>query len=116
MSSRSVSTIIVEHQLLVRDGLSSLLSAFSYRVTQSINSAADLQVDPELLDERHLVILGAGAVSNAVGEASLIRTQLPECKIVLLFETMSGSDFQLLIDSEIDGCVPMLVPGDLFLQ
>jgi two-component system nitrate/nitrite response regulator NarL len=117
MSSRSVSTVIVEHQLLVRDGLSSLLSAFSYRVTNSVGSAAELHRGDERNSDRKLVVLGTGSsVPEAIKEAALIRGIFSDCKIVLLFEAMTASEFQLLVDSEIDGCVPMFVPGDLFVQ
>ena len=43
MPTRTVATIIVDPHMLVREGLTSLISSYSYRVLGSYNSAKQIQ-------------------------------------------------------------------------
>jgi len=58
-------------------------------------------------DGPKLVILGADSTDDAVAEAVSIRKLWSNSKIVLLFEHASVADFQKVLMSEVDGCVPL---------
>ncbi len=59
-----------------------------------------------------LVILGALPADEAASAAGRIRKRWPETKIILLFDHASSVDFQKLLASEIDGCIPLLASPD----
>jgi len=101
-----VATIIIEPRLLVRELLESLMRSHSYRVVCGVGSAAN--IIPSIAgDGAKLVILGAQSADISVSEASGIRKLWPDSKIVLLFEYASRADFQKLLSSQFDGCVPL---------
>ena len=102
-----VATIIVEPRLLVREAIQSLMESHSYRVICGVGSTANL-VNPSIVsDGPVLVIIGAQSADISVTEASGVRALWPDSKIVLLFEHASPADFQKLLTSQIDGCVPL---------
>src|SRR5260221_8959505 len=110
-----VATIIVEPRLLVREALESLMGNHSYRVVCGVGSTANI-VNPSIVaDGPELVILGAQSADVSVTEASGIRKLWPDSKIVLLFEYASPSDFQKLLTSQIDGCVPLFVSPETLI-
>jgi two-component system nitrate/nitrite response regulator NarL len=116
MSPRSIATIIIEPHIMVREGLTSLITNYSYRVVGSFSSAQDIR-DPTFAEAgQKLVILGAQVVSRAVSEAALIRSLWPDSKIVLLFEQLSDDDFQKLSTSTINGCVPFYASHDILIR
>jgi two-component system, NarL family, nitrate/nitrite response regulator NarL len=102
-------TIIIEPHLLVREALGSLIKKDRYRVVCSVGSIADIDKPSMVGDGPKLVILGAQSADNAVTEAVRIRELWSDSKIVLLFECGSLVDFQKLLTSEIDGCLPLFV-------
>ena len=109
-------TIIIEPHLLVREALESLIKNYRYRVVCSVGSTADI-VNPSMVgDGPKLVILGAQSADNAVTEAVSIRKLWSDSKIVLLFEYASVADFQKLLTSEIDGCVPLFVSPETLIR
>lgn len=110
-----VATIIVEPRLLVRQALESLMMHHSYRVVCGVGSTADV-ADPSILAEGpRLAILGAQSADNAVAEAIGIRKLWPDSKIILLFEQTSLLDFQKLLASQVDGCVPLSVSPETLI-
>jgi two-component system nitrate/nitrite response regulator NarL len=111
-----VATIIVEPRLLVREALESLMANYSYRVVCRVGSTADIGNSSIVADGPKLVILGAQSADNAVTEAIGIRKLWPDSKIILLFEFASLADFQKLLTSEIDGCVPLIVSPDTLIS
>jgi len=60
--------------------------------------------------------LGTQSADNAVTEAIGIRKLWPDSKIILLFEFPFLADFQKLLTSEIDGCVPLIVSPDTLIS
>jgi two-component system, NarL family, nitrate/nitrite response regulator NarL len=115
MPSRNVLTTVVGPKGLLRDSLTSLLGGYSYRVTDSHHTAADI---PSLSEEEgpRLVLLIARAADVAVTECAVIRQTSPNCKIVGLLEKILDEDFQKLAHSPIDGCVPLDVSQDLLTR
>jgi two-component system nitrate/nitrite response regulator NarL len=103
-----VTTIIIEPHVLLRTALESLMENHSYRVVGGFASTADLS-GSAIVGDAPLVILGAQSTDKACAEAMAVRHLFPESKIVLLFEHASQGDFEKLLASKIDGCVPLSV-------
>jgi two-component system nitrate/nitrite response regulator NarL len=111
-----VSTIIVEPHLLVREALDSLMEGHSYRVVCGVGSLAEISSPSIAGNGPKLVILGEQSIDDAVVQAANVRKLWPDSKIVLLFEYASSDDFQKLLASEIDGCVPLFVSPDTLIR
>lgn len=114
--ARRAATIIIEPHLLVREALESLIKNYRYRVVCSVGSTAD--INPTIAgDGPKLVILGGSDSTDiAVAEAVSIRKLWSNTKIVLLFEHASLADFQKLLTSEVDGCVPLFASPETLIR
>jgi two-component system, NarL family, nitrate/nitrite response regulator NarL len=115
MGSR-LATIVVESRLLVREALKSLMANNSYRVICDIGSTVEFSAMSGLSDEPKLVILGAQSTENALSEAVSARKLWPDSKIILLYECLSPADFQKVLMSEINGCVPLFASPDTLIS
>ena len=115
MGSR-LATIVVESRLLVREALKSLMAKNSYRVVCDVGSTAEISGASTLSDEPKLVILGAQSADNALTEAVSARKLWPDSKILLLYEYLPPADFQKLLTSEINGCVPLFASPDTLIS
>jgi two-component system nitrate/nitrite response regulator NarL len=110
-----LATVVVESRLLVRKALKSLLANHCYRIVCDVESAAGISA-ATISDEPKLVILGAQSADKAVAEAAAIRKLWPDSKIILLYEYASPADFQKLLTSEINGCVPLFASPDTLVS
>jgi two-component system nitrate/nitrite response regulator NarL len=115
MPSRNVRTTIIGPKGLLRDSLASLLGGYSYRVTDSYHTAADMPSPPEE-EGPCLVLLTVRTVGVAVAECAVIRQTCPNCKIVGLLEEILDEDFPKLPHSSIDGCVPLDVSEEVLTR
>ena len=115
MSSRIVPTTIIGPKGLLRDSLVSLLGGYSYRVTDSCHTAADMPVPLEEEDPR-MVLLTTRTVDLTVAECASVRRTCQNCKIVAVLENFLDEDFQKLAHSAIDGCVPLDVSQDVLTR
>ena len=115
MGSR-LATIVVESRLLVREALKSLMVKHSYRVVCDIGSTAEISGASTFSDEPKLVILGVQSADDALTEAVSARKLWPDSKIILLYEYLSPTDFQKLLTSEINGCVPLFASPDTLIS
>ena len=88
----------------------------SYRVVCDVGSTAEICGASTLPDEPKLVILGAQSADNALTEAVSARKLWPDSKIILLYEYLSPADFQKLLTSEINGCVPLFASPDTLIS
>jgi two-component system, NarL family, nitrate/nitrite response regulator NarL len=111
-----LATIVVESRLLVREALKSLMAKNSYRVVCDMGSTAEMSGASTLSEEPKLVILGAQCADNALSEAVSARKLWPDSKIILLYEYLSPVDFQKLLTSEINGCVPLFASPDTLIS
>ena len=109
-------TIVVEPRSLVREGLVALMASHSYEVVGGFASTVDLEHSPLVIEAPGLVILGALPADMATIAAGNIRKRWPETKIILLFDSASSADFQKMLASEIDGCIPLFVSLDVLLH
>jgi two-component system nitrate/nitrite response regulator NarL len=114
--SAKVATIIIEPRLLVREALESIMTHHSYHVICRAGSTMDIGNPSIITEEPKLVILGAQSTNNAVAEALNIRKLWPDSKILSLFESACFVDFQKLVTSEIDGCVPLSISPDTLIR
>jgi two-component system nitrate/nitrite response regulator NarL len=114
--ARRTATIIIEPHLLVREALESLIKNYHCRVIRSVGSTADIDNSTISGDGPKLVILGAESIDYAVAEALSVRKLWPNSKIVLLFEHASVADFQKLLTSEVDGCVPLFASPETLIK
>jgi two-component system nitrate/nitrite response regulator NarL len=111
---QSVATIVIEPRSLVREALVSLMASHSYQVVGGVASTADIENSLLVADAPGLVILGPLPADEAASAAGTIRKLWPATKIILLFDRASAADFQTLVASEVDGCIPLFAsPGTL---
>ena len=115
MGSR-LATIVVESRLLVREALKSLMAKNAYHVVCDVGSTAEISGASTLSEEPKLVILGAQSADNALSQAASARQLWPDSKIILLYEYLSPADFQKLLMSEINGCVPLFASPDTLVS
>jgi two-component system nitrate/nitrite response regulator NarL len=115
MGSR-LATIVVESRLLVREALKSLMAKNAYRVVCDVGSTAEFSAASGLAEQPKLVILGAQSADNALSQADSARQLWPDSKIILLYEYLSPADFQKLLTSEINGCVPLFASPDTLVS
>ena len=111
-----LATIVVESRLLVREALKSLMAKNSCRVICDIGSTAEMSGASTLSEEPKLVILGAQSADNALTEAASARRLWPDSKIVLLYDYLSPADFQKLLTSKLNGCVPLSASPDTLIS
>jgi two-component system nitrate/nitrite response regulator NarL len=106
---KRVSTIIIEPRLVLREALELLMGNHSYRVVGGLGSIAEIACWSVIPDGPELVILGAQAADNAAKSAEGIRALWPDSKIIFLFDDLSPADFQNMLASQFDGCIPLSV-------
>jgi two-component system nitrate/nitrite response regulator NarL len=109
-------TIVVELRQLVRKALKSLMEESSYRVVCEVGSMSGIGLPTIGSDEPGLVVLGAQSANTALNEADSARRLWPDSKIILLYEYASPADFQKLLKSEINGCVPLFASPDTIIS
>ena len=111
-----LATIVVESRSLVREALKSLMAKNSCRIICDIGSTAEMSGASTLSEEPKLVILGAHSVDNTLTEVDSARRLWPDSKIVLLYEYLSPADFQKLLTSRLNGCVPLSASPDTLIS
>ena len=106
---KRVSTIIIEPRLVLREALELLMGNHCYRVVGGLTSIGEITCSSVKHDGPELVILGAQAADDAAEDAQVIRTLWPDSKIIFLFDDVSPADFQNMLASQVDGCIPLSV-------
>ena len=109
---QGIATIVIEPRSLVRGALVSLMANLSYQVVGSFASTTNVENYVLAANAPRLVILGALPANEAASAAASIRKLWPKSKIILLFDRASAADFQQLLASEIDGCIPLFASPD----
>ena len=112
---KRVSTIIIEPRLVLREALELLMGNHSYRVVCGVGSITEI-TSSAIPDGPELVILGAQSANSASKGAAGIRSLWPDSKIIFLFDDASPADFQNLLASQIDGCIPLFVSPDTLIS
>jgi two-component system nitrate/nitrite response regulator NarL len=91
------------------------MASHSYQVVGSFASTADVENASLAAAAPGLVILGALPADEAANAAGNIRKRWPRTKIVLLFDRASSAEFQKLLATEIDGCIPLFASPDALI-
>jgi len=112
---KRVSTIIIEPRLVLREALELLMGNHSYRVVCGVGSIKEI-TSSVVPDGPELVILGAQSAASASNGAAGVRSLWPDSKIIFLFDDASPADFQNLLASQIDGCIPLFVSPDTLIS
>jgi two-component system nitrate/nitrite response regulator NarL len=113
--SLRVTTAIIEPNMLMREGLASLLEKYSYRIVGSANEAAEL-ITQGFPEPPKLVLVGSETIDQTLANAERCRKLWPGSKIVLLRGPGNADDFRQMQASEIDGCVPLSVSQDTLMR
>ena len=111
-----VSTVMIEPRLVIREALELLMRKHSCRVVCGVASTGDIANWSNISDAPELVIMGAQAANSAAKDAEVIRARWPDSKIIFLFDDASFSDFQNMLVSQIDGCIPLFVSPDTLMR
>ena len=113
---KRVSTVIIGSRLVIREALELLMRKHSYRVLCGIASTGDIANWSSISDGPELVIMRAQAANSAAKDAEVIRARWPDSKILFLFDDASSPDFQNMLVSQIDGCIPLFVSADTLMR
>ena len=108
--------MIIEPRSLMREALASLMVSHSFRMIGNMASAADIDKFSTTGAAPRLVILSALPVDEVASVARHSRGLWPEAKVVLLFERASLGDFQKVLASDIDGCIPVSASPDTLVD
>jgi DNA-binding NarL/FixJ family response regulator len=116
MPQRSINTVIVEPQSLVRDILSSLLVPHSFNIVGTFATIHKFDDVHRTLDDVDLTILSGQSVDQAVATAEVMLAACPGGKVVFLFDELSSEEMRRLCSTPIDGCVSLHVSHDLLMR
>jgi two-component system nitrate/nitrite response regulator NarL len=85
-------------------------------VADSVPDVSELREIGSLKGTQALVLLGSQTPPAVTKAAQAIRKVWPHSKIVLLFENMNANDCQKLIETEVDGCVPLFASRQVLMS
>jgi two-component system nitrate/nitrite response regulator NarL len=113
--SAHTSTIIIGAHRLLREGLTSLLSNYSYRVIGAFDDAHSIHNTCALGDGQILVLLGS-APGVITGQSVVqIRHFWPSSRIVVLLEKQTPHEIQTLLEQGFDGCIPLFASREMLV-
>jgi two-component system, NarL family, nitrate/nitrite response regulator NarL len=116
----STSTVIVAPRVLLREGIASLLQGTRYKVVASAARPADLSSIRWPRTPQSLAIVGLDLQNENLDEVAesvrLLRSLLPDGKIVLVAETDRPTDAQRLLALSPDACIFSLGSRDALLK
>jgi two-component system nitrate/nitrite response regulator NarL len=116
----STSTVIVTPSALLREGIASLLQGTRYKVVASAATAAELSSARYPSERQTLAILGIdlqnGNPDQVHESVRLLRSLLPDAKVVLVGETDRRIDSQRVLALSVDACIFNLSSRDALLN
>jgi two-component system nitrate/nitrite response regulator NarL len=119
-SAVSKSAIIVSRQVLLREGIASLLKNTRYKVVCSAAGLAELPPDCCPKGSQTLAIVGAdpqnGDLADAAQSIRLLRALMPDAKMVLVIETDRPIDLQRVLPLAPDACILNLASRDTLIK
>jgi two-component system, NarL family, nitrate/nitrite response regulator NarL len=118
--SKSTPTLIVTRRVLQREGIASLLQSTRYKVVAIAAKPAELPPDCCPKGQRALAIVGVdqqnGNLDDAAESIRLLRSLMPDGKVVLVVETNAPIDLQRVLALAPDGCIFNLGSPDTLLK
>jgi two-component system, NarL family, nitrate/nitrite response regulator NarL len=116
--SRTASIIIVASSALLREGMVSILQSTPYKVVATVGGPGEL-ADHELTGSA-LAIVGIdwqnGSHDRAAESIRLLRSLMPDSKIVLVAETHGTVDLQSLLALALDGYILNLGSREMLVK
>jgi DNA-binding NarL/FixJ family response regulator len=116
----STPTVIVTPKVLVREGIASLLRGTRYKVVASAATAAELSSGLRPSRQQPLAIIGIvlqnGNLDEVAESVRLLRSLLPDAKVVLVGETDRRIDAQRVLALSVDACIFNLSSRDALLN
>lgn len=113
-------TVIVTPAVLMREGLVSLLQSTSYKVVAGATGAADLSPSCCPKGQPALAIVGINLKNENLGQAAesirLLRSLMPDGKVVLVAETDGSIDLQSIVALSPDACIFDLGSRDTLIK
>jgi two-component system, NarL family, nitrate/nitrite response regulator NarL len=105
----STSTVIVTPRVLLREGIATLLRGTRYKVVASAATAAELSSDRRRSAGQTLAIVGIDLQNQNLDEVAdnirLMRSLLPDGKVVLVAGTDGRIDLQRILALSPDACI-----------
>jgi two-component system, NarL family, nitrate/nitrite response regulator NarL len=118
--SRTAATVIVVSSALLREGMVSLLQGTPYKVMAAVARPAELANHYFAKARRVLAIVGVdwqnGSLDQAAESVRLLRSLMPDGKIVLVAETNGPVDLQGVLALAPDGYILNLGSRDMLLK
>jgi two-component system, NarL family, nitrate/nitrite response regulator NarL len=106
--------------VLRREGIASFLKGIPYKVVTVVGRPTELTDRDVAKEGRALAIVGVDSGSGSLGQAAetvrLLRSLMPDCKIVLVAETSRPVDLQSVLALAPDGYILNLGSRDLLLK
>jgi two-component system, NarL family, nitrate/nitrite response regulator NarL len=116
----SISTVIVTPRVLLREGIASLLQDTRYKVVASAATAAELSSSRCPRGQQTLAIVGIdlqnGHLDEETESVRLLRSLLPEGKVVLMAEADGRIDPQRVLALSPDACIFNLGSRDALIK
>jgi two-component system, NarL family, nitrate/nitrite response regulator NarL len=116
----SMSTVIVTPRVLLREGLSSLLQGTRYKVVATAARPADLSSNCCPTGQQALAIFGInqqnGNLDELAASIGLLRSLLPDGKIVVVAESEVRTDPQRVLALSPDACIFNLGSRDALIN
>jgi two-component system, NarL family, nitrate/nitrite response regulator NarL len=118
--SRTAATVIVASSALLREGMVSLLQGTPYKVMAAVARPAELADHHFAKGRRVLAIVGvdwqSGSVDRAAESVRLLRSLMPDGKIILVAETNGPVDLQGVLALAPDGYILNLGSRDMLVK
>jgi two-component system, NarL family, nitrate/nitrite response regulator NarL len=116
----STSTVIITPRVILREGIASLLQGTRYKVVASVAKAAELASDRGPQEQQTLAIVGIdlrnGNLDEVAESIRLLRSLLPDGKVVLVAETDGGIDPRRALALSPDACIFNLGSRDALIK
>ena len=118
--SRTAATVIVASSALLREGMVSLLQGTPYKVMAAVARPAELADHHFAKGRRVLAIVGvdwqSGSLDQAAESVRLLRSLMPDGKIILVAETNGPVDLQGVLALAPDGYILNLGSRDMLVK
>ena len=118
--SRTAATVIVASSALLREGMVSLLQGTPYKVMAAVARPAELADHHFAKGRRVLAIVGvdwqSGSVDQTAESVRLLRSLMPDGKIILVAETNGPVDLQGVLALAPDGYILNLGSRDMLVK
>jgi two-component system, NarL family, nitrate/nitrite response regulator NarL len=119
-SVTNTSTVIVAQSVLLREGLASLLQGTGYKIVASVARPAELSSASCPKGQPTLAIIGTDLHNSDLDQIAasirLLRSAIPDCKVMLVAEADQPVDVQRVPVLLLDACIFSLCSRDTLIK